>query len=160
MKIFLDTANIKEIREAHGWGILDGVTTNPSLVAKEGQDFYDVLRQICAIVQGPVSAEVVSITADEMVREGRDLARVAKNIVVKIPMIREGLKAIRTLSSEGIRVNTTLIFPPPRRSWRRRPAPPSSVPSSGAWMTSATWAWRSCGRSAPSSTTTRSSAKS
>ncbi len=114
MKIFLDTANIKEIREAHGWGILDGVTTNPSLVAKEGQDFYDVLRQICALVEGPVSAEVVSVTTEEMVKEGRELARVAKNIVVKIPMIREGLRAIRTLSSEGIRINTTLIFSSPQ----------------------------------------------
>jgi transaldolase len=112
MKIFLDTANIKEIREAHSWGILDGVTTNPSLVAKEGRDFYEVLKEICSIVPGPVSAECVTTTADEMIREGRELSRVAKNIVVKIPMIREGLRAIRTLSSEGIRVNTTLIFSP------------------------------------------------
>ncbi len=112
MKIFLDTANIKEIREAHSWGILDGITTNPSLVAKEGRDFYDVLKDICAIVPGPVSAEVVTVTADEMIREGRELSRIAKNIVVKIPMIREGLRAIKTLSSEGITINTTLIFSP------------------------------------------------
>lgn len=116
MKIFLDTANIDEIREAHSWGILDGVTTNPSLVAKEGRDFLDVVRQICAIIPGPVSAEVVSTATDEMIREGREIMRKvgAPNVVIKIPMIREGLRAIRTLSSEGIRVNTTLIFSSPQ----------------------------------------------
>lgn len=115
MKIYLDTANIKEIREAHSWGILDGVTTNPSLVSKEGRDFIEGLREICAVVApGPVSAEVVSVTTDEMIREGRDLAKVAKNVVVKIPFIREGLRAIKTLSSEGIRINTTLIFSAPQ----------------------------------------------
>ncbi len=116
MKIFLDTANIDEIREAHSWGILDGVTTNPSLVAKEGKDFLDVVRAICAIVPGPVSAEVVSTTSDEMIREGRDIMRRvgAPNVVIKIPMIREGLRAIRVLSSEGIKVNTTLIFTAPQ----------------------------------------------
>jgi len=99
MKIFLDTANIKEIREAHSWGILDGVTTNPSLVAKEGRDFLEVVREVCAIVQGPVSAEVVSTTTDDMIREGREIMRKvgAPNVVIKIPMIREGLRAIRTL---------------------------------------------------------------
>ena len=112
MKIFLDTANVKEIREAQSWGILDGVTTNPSLVAKEGRDFYETLKEICAVTPGPVSAEVVATQADEMMREGRELSRIAKNIVVKIPMIREGLRAIRALSSEGIRINTTLIFSP------------------------------------------------
>lgn len=112
MKIFLDTASIKEIREAAGWGILDGVTTNPSLVAKEGRDFYEVVREICSIVSGPVSAEVVSVTTDEMIKEGREITRRigAPNVVVKIPMIREGLRAIKTLSSDGIKINTTLIF--------------------------------------------------
>ena len=116
MKIFLDTANINEIREANSWGILDGVTTNPSLVAKEGKDFLEVVREICAIVQGPVSAEVVSTTSDEMIREGKEIMRRvgAPNVVIKIPMIREGLRAIRALSSEGIRVNTTLIFSAPQ----------------------------------------------
>ena len=116
MKIFLDTASINEIREANSWGILDGVTTNPSLVAKEGKDFLDVVREICAIVQGPVSAEVVSTTSDEMIREGKDIMRRvgAPNVVIKIPMIREGLRAIRALSSEGIRVNTTLVFTAPQ----------------------------------------------
>jgi len=110
MKIFLDTANVKEIREAHSWGILDGVTTNPSLVAKEGRDFVQVVKEITQITSGPVSAEVVSTTADEMVREGRELSRIAKNVIIKIPMLKEGLKAIKTLSSEGIKINTTLIF--------------------------------------------------
>ncbi len=116
MKIFLDTANIGEIREAHSWGILDGVTTNPSLVAKEGKDFLDVVRQICAIVPGPVSAEVVSTTADEMIREGHEIMqKVDKpNVVIKIPMIREGLRAIKSLSSKGIKVNVTLIFSAPQ----------------------------------------------
>lgn len=116
MKIFLDTANIDEIREAHSWGILDGVTTNPSLVAKEGKDFLDVVRQICAVVPGPVSAEVVSTTSDEMIREGREIMRKvgAPNVVIKIPMIREGLRAIKALSSEGLRVNVTLIFSAPQ----------------------------------------------
>ena len=116
MKIFLDTANIDEIREAYSWGILDGVTTNPSLVAKEGKDFLDVVRQICAVVPGPVSAEVVSTTADEMIREGREIMRKvgAPNVVIKIPMIREGLRAIKALSSEGLRVNVTLIFSAPQ----------------------------------------------
>jgi transaldolase len=114
MKLFLDTADINEIREAHGWGILDGVTTNPSLVAREGRDFHEALRDICAVVEGPVSAEVVSLRAEEMIAEGRGLARIADNIVVKVPIIREGLKAIKALSSDGIRVNTTLIFSPPQ----------------------------------------------
>jgi len=116
MKIFLDTANIQEIREANSWGILDGVTTNPSLVAKEGRDFLEVVREICDIVSGPVSAEVVSTTTDEMIREGREIKRKvgAPNVIIKIPMIREGLRAIKTLSSEGITINTTLIFSSPQ----------------------------------------------
>jgi len=116
MKSFLDTANIQEIREANSWGILDGVTTNPSLVAKEGRDFLEVVREICAIVSGPVSAEVVSTTTDEMIREGREIKRKvgAPNVIIKIPMIREGLRAIKTLSSEGITINTTLIFSSPQ----------------------------------------------
>jgi transaldolase len=115
MKIYLDTANVKEIREAYSWGILDGVTTNPTLVAKEGRDFREGVREICSIVApGPVSAEVVGLTAEEMVREGRELAKIAPNVVVKVPILKEGLKAIKTLSSEGIRINTTLIFSPPQ----------------------------------------------
>ena len=110
MKFFIDTANIGEIRKAASWGILDGVTTNPSLVAKEGRDFYEVLKEICSIVPGPVSAEVVATTTEEMVKEGREYARLAKNIVVKIPCIPAGIPAIKALSTEGISINTTLIF--------------------------------------------------
>ena len=110
MKFFIDTANIQEIRKAAGWGVLDGVTTNPSLVAKEGREFHEALREICTVVAGPVSAEVVSTTTEEMVREGRELSRLAKNITVKIPCIAAGIPAIKTLSGEGIPINTTLIF--------------------------------------------------
>ena len=110
MKIFLDTANVEEIREAMSWGVLDGVTTNPSLVAKEGRDFRSLLLEICSIVNGPVSAEVVGTTLDEMLMEGRSLARIHENIVVKIPLIIEGLKAVKALTSEGIQVNVTLCF--------------------------------------------------
>jgi transaldolase len=112
MKFFIDTANVKEIREANDMGILDGVTTNPSLVSKEGRDFKETLKEICSIVDGPVSAEVVSVEADAMVKEGRDLAKLHKNIVVKIPILPEGLKAVRRLAKEGIRTNVTLIFSP------------------------------------------------
>lgn len=114
MKLFLDTADVREIREAHSWGILDGVTTNPSLVAREGRDFHEALRDICEIVKGPISAEVVSLEAEEMIAEGRGLAKIADNIVVKVPIIKEGLKAIKALSSDGVRVNTTLIFSSPQ----------------------------------------------
>jgi len=112
VKIFIDTADIGEIREAASWGILDGCTTNPSLVAKTGRKFEAVLAEICEIVDGPISAEVISTQADGMVEEGRRLAKMHRNIVVKIPMITEGLKATRRLSDEGIRVNVTLIFQP------------------------------------------------
>src|SRR4030066_1648344 len=112
MKIFLDTANVNEIKEAASLGVLDGVTTNPSLVAKEGKDFKAVLVEICAIVNGPVSAEVVSTDFNGMVREGQELAKIHPNIVVKVPIIKEGLKAIKKLSAEGIRINCTLIFQP------------------------------------------------
>jgi len=112
MKFYLDTASVKEIQEAASLGLLDGVTTNPSLVAKEGRVFREVLVEICNIVDGPISAEVVSIEADAMVKEGRDLAKIHKNIVVKVPLIAEGLKATKRLSAEGIRVNVTLCFSP------------------------------------------------
>jgi transaldolase len=114
MKFFIDSANIQEIRKAASWGILDGVTTNPSLVAKEGRDFTEILREICSVVTGPVSAEVVGTTTEEMVKEGRELSRVAKNITVKIPCIPDGIPAIKTLSGEGIAVNVTLIFSAPQ----------------------------------------------
>jgi transaldolase len=112
MKIFIDTANLKEIREAQAMGILDGVTTNPSLISKETGDPREILKEICTIVNGPVSAEVVGTRFEEMVEEGRSLAKIANNIVVKVPINLEGLKVIKKLSSEGIRINVTLIFSP------------------------------------------------
>lgn len=112
MKFFLDTANVKEIEEAASLGLLDGVTTNPSLVAKEGRSFKEMLVEICNIVDGPISAEVVSLEADAMVKEGKGLAKIHKNIVVKVPLIAEGLKATKRLASEGIKVNVTLCFSP------------------------------------------------
>lgn len=112
MKFFIDTANIDEIRQASALGMVDGVTTNPSLVAKEGREFKGLMREICGIIDGPVSAEVVSLDSKGMVAEARDLAQIAENIVVKIPMIEEGLKAVAVLAGEGIKVNVTLCFSP------------------------------------------------
>jgi len=110
MKLFIDTANVNEIREAHSWGIICGVTTNPSLIAKEGRDFKEVVNEICSIVDGPISAEVISLKAEGMIEEAKDLAKIHKNIVIKIPMTAEGLKAVSVLSKEGIKTNVTLIF--------------------------------------------------
>ena len=110
MKIFLDTANIEQIREVAALGILDGVTTNPSLISKEKGDYRESLKEICSVVGGPVSAEVVAEDADEMVKQGRDLAKIDDHIVIKIPLIPEGLKAVRALSAEDIRTNVTLCF--------------------------------------------------
>jgi len=110
MKLFLDTANIDEIAEINRWGVLDGVTTNPTLAAQEGKDFTSLIKEICAEVDGPVSAEVVSTTTDEMVVEGRTLAAIAPNVVVKIPLIPAGLAAVSRLSREQIKTNVTLCF--------------------------------------------------
>jgi len=113
MKIFIDTANLNEIKEAADMGLLDGVTTNPSLVAKEGhKDFKSMLEKICSIVDGDISAEVVSTDYDGMVKEGRELAKIHKNIVVKVPLIKAGLKATKTFTDEGIKTNVTLCFSP------------------------------------------------
>ena len=112
MKIFLDTANIKQIREAASWGILDGVTTNPTLVSRENAKFKDLIKEICDIVLGPVSVESVSTKAEDIIEESRNLAKIADNVVVKIPICVEGLKATKVLSQEGIHINTTLIFSP------------------------------------------------
>ncbi len=112
MKLFIDTANINEIKETNALGIIDGVTTNPTLIAREGKDFIGVVKEICAIVDGPISAEVVSLKSDEMVREARVLAKIHKNIVIKIPITPEGLKATKVLSGEGIKTNLTLCFSP------------------------------------------------
>ncbi len=112
MKFFIDTANINEIKKAWELGVIDGVTTNPSLMSKEGKDPIELLRQICSIVNGPVSAEAVTMTADEMVKEAESLSKIHENIVVKIPMIEEGLRAVKRLSGMGIKTNMTLVFSP------------------------------------------------
>jgi transaldolase len=112
MQFFIDTANIEEIRKANELGVIDGVTTNPSLIAKEGRDPIPLLKEICSIVNGPVSAEAVSMTAEEMIQEAVPLSKIHENIVIKIPMIAEGLKAVKKLSGMGIRTNVTLVFSP------------------------------------------------
>ncbi len=110
MKLFIDTANVDEIRKANDMGIICGVTTNPSLIAKEGRNFVEVVKEITSIVDGPISAEVISLESDKMVEEALELVKIHKNIVIKIPMTIEGLKAVKILSSKGIKTNVTLIF--------------------------------------------------
>ncbi len=112
MKFFIDTANVEEIRKTNDLGLLDGVTTNPTLVSKEGREFKGLIKEICSIVDGPVNAEVVSTDAEGMINEARDLVKLADNIVVKIPLIEEGLKAVKILAAEGIKTNVTLCFSP------------------------------------------------
>ena len=112
MKIFIDTANLEQIKEVNSWGILDGVTTNPTLVAKEGCDFVTRVKEICQVVDGPISAEAVSMEAEGMIKEARQLSKIHKNIIVKIPMTAEGLKAVKVLSREGVKTNVTLVFSP------------------------------------------------
>jgi len=112
MKLFIDTANLEEIRQAQAWGLLDGVTTNPTLLAREKGPFREILRRICEVVDGPVSGEVVSLDAEGMIREATELAQIHPNIVIKIPITLEGLQAIRVLTQKGIRTNTTLVFSP------------------------------------------------
>lgn len=110
MKFFIDTANVEEIKEINDWGVLEGVTTNPTLVAKEGRDFIETLKEIIDILDGPISAEVISTMADGMVEEGEKLASLSKNIVIKVPMTAEGLKAVKLFSKKKIKTNVTLIF--------------------------------------------------
>jgi transaldolase len=110
MEVFIDSANVDEIREAVGWGVVSGVTTNPSLVSKEGRSFHEMLREICDLVSGPVSAEVISLETDGMVQEARQLSKIASNIVIKIPILPAGLAAVKQLTGEGIRTNVTLVF--------------------------------------------------
>ncbi|MBI5328227.1 MAG: fructose-6-phosphate aldolase [Deltaproteobacteria bacterium] len=112
MKFFIDTANIQEIKKANEWGLVDGVTTNPSLVSREGRDFKDLIKEICSIVDGPISAEAISLDADGMIKEARELSKIHKNIVVKIPMTLEGIKAVKVVSKQGIKTNVTLVFSP------------------------------------------------
>ena len=110
MKFFIDTANVEEIKKGLALGMVDGVTTNPSLVAKESRPFIEILKEICSLVEGPVSAEVVALDAEGMLAEARELAKLAGNIVIKIPMTEEGLRAVKALSEEGIKTNVTLVF--------------------------------------------------
>lgn len=110
MKLFIDTANVDEIKEANDMGVICGVTTNPSLIAREGRDFNEVIKEITSIIDGPISGEVISLETDGMVKQGRKIARIHKNMIVKIPMTGEGLKAVKILTSEGIKTNVTLIF--------------------------------------------------
>ncbi|MFN3430443.1 MAG: fructose-6-phosphate aldolase [Candidatus Sericytochromatia bacterium] len=110
MKFFIDTANIDEIRQAVAWGQVDGVTTNPSLIAREGRDFQQVVKEICAIVDGPVSAEVISLEYDEMMREAHEYVKWAPNVIIKLPMTENGMRACKALTAEGIKTNVTLIF--------------------------------------------------
>ncbi len=110
MKFFIDTANINEIKEAADLGVLDGVTTNPSLVAKENRDYTKLLEEICSIVDGPISAEVISTNYEGIVKEGKELTKISPNIVIKVPIIKEGLKAVKTFTDEGIKTNVTLCF--------------------------------------------------
>jgi len=112
MKFFIDTANIQEIKKANEWGLVDGVTTNPSLVSKEGREFKELVKEICSIVDGPISAEAMSLDADGMIKEATELSKIHKNIVVKIPMTLEGLKAVKVVAKEGIKTNVTLVFSP------------------------------------------------
>jgi transaldolase len=112
MKFFIDTADVKEIREAHALGLVDGVTTNPSLIAKSGRKFKDVIKEIVSIVDGPISAEVISLDAPGMIKEAKELVKIHKNIVIKLPMTPEGLKACKALTEKGVKTNVTLIFTP------------------------------------------------
>lgn len=110
MKLFIDTANVGEIKEINDWGVICGVTTNPSLIAKEGRDFKEVIKEITDIVDGPISAEVISLKSDEMVQEAIELSKIHQNVIIKVPMTAEGLKAVNILSKKGIKTNVTLVF--------------------------------------------------
>ncbi len=132
MKFFIDTADVKEIRAAHAMGCVDGVTTNPSLLAKVGRPLEETIREICSIVDGPISAECVSLDAPDLIKEGKELAKIHDNVVVKIPMGTEGMKAVKALTAEGIRTNVTLVLlARTRRCSAPRPARPTSRPFVG-----------------------------
>jgi transaldolase len=136
MKFFLDTANLEELRKGADWGIVDGVTTNPTLIAKEGTTTAEQINKICEIVDGDVSAEVISTTTDEMLGEGRQLAQIHQNVVVKLPLTRDGIKACSILSQEGIRVNVTLCFSAGQALLAAKLERTLSAPSSGGSTTS------------------------
>ena len=141
MKFFIDTADLAEIRDLAETGLLDGVTTNPSLVAKSGQNFIELIKEICQIVPGPVSAEVAAIDFETMLEEGRYLATLAPNIAVKVPLTPAGLKVCNILSSGGTMVNVPCAFPRHRRCWPPRPAPASSRRSSAGWTILGRMGW-------------------
>ena len=142
MKFFVDTAEIDAIAELNDLGMVDGVTTNPSLILKSGRDILEVTKEICDLVDGPVSAEVVALEAEAMIAEGRKLAEIADNIAVKVPLTWDGLKACKVLSGEGQHgQRDACVSRPIRRCWRPRRARRSSRPSSGVWMTSTSMAW-------------------
>ena len=142
MKFFIDTANPDEIKRAYEMGVIDGVTTNPTLISKEKKDFESLIEEICKIIKGlPISLEVLSLNSEGMIEEARRLSRMGENIVVKIPMTTEGLKAIKVLASEGIKTNTTLVFSPTRLFWPRRREQPMSALSSADWMISPRPEW-------------------
>jgi transaldolase len=135
MKFFIDTANPGEIRKAYEMGVIDGVTTNPTLVSKENQDFLPLIREICEIIQGlPISLEVLSLKTEGMIEEARNLAEMGDNIVVKIPMTVAGLKAIKVLVAEGIKTNTTLVFSPTQALLAAKAGTTYVIPSSVDWM--------------------------
>ena len=136
MRFFVDTANVDEIRKANDMGIICGVTTNPSLIAKEGRDFHQVIQEIASIVDGPISGEVKATTEDAegMVKEGREIAAIHPNMVVKIPMTAEGLKAVKILSAEGVKTNVTLIFTAAQALLLQEQAQTMSLPSWDVWM--------------------------
>ena len=137
MKLFIDTANVDYIREANDLGVICGVTTNPSLVAKEGRDFKEVVKEITSIVDGPISAEVISLEHDGMVSEALELAKIHKNIVIKIPMCAEGLKAVKILAEKGIKTNVTLIFSAAQALLAARAGASFVSPFWADWMISA-----------------------
>jgi transaldolase len=150
MKFFLDTANVREIEQAVEMGVLDGVTTNPTLLAKEGRDPVQVLKEICKLVDGPVNAEVISTDSEGMIKEARRWAELSDNIVVKIPMTREGMKAVRALSEEGIPTNVTLVFSPSQALMLRKLGRTTSARLWGGWTTAVKRAWSSSPRSSRS----------
>jgi transaldolase len=142
MKIFVDTANLNEIREAASFGVLDGVTTNPSLISKEGyKDLPKFYKEVCSIVPGPVSAEVISKDYEGILKEGRELSKLAPNIYVKVPLIREGLKAVKTFAAEGVKTNVTLCFSPSQAVLAAKAGANIVSPFIGALMIFPSGAW-------------------
>ncbi len=154
MKFFIDTAEVSEIRAAHDLGLVDGVTTNPSLIAKSGRDFKEVITEITDIVDGPISAEVIALDAEGMLKEGRELAKIHENIVVKVPMTTEGLKATKQFTAEGIKTNVTLIFHPFKPCSLQKLVRPTYRLSLDVLTISGTKVWKGLKRSEPYLTTT------